>query len=292
MFKVGHDVMTPGGKGTVVETVGTKAVVVRLASTLNDFTFKSSVCRALPTADGAWVPAAKYAVAVGTEVLTMAGQLGTVTEMTGSAWAKVATKRAGWHQVYSLRVRAFTGAAAPTVGFDACKPVVNDAAWKSHWAAWNAKLQPTHTKAISNYTGSWYVELNRALRDGVKAEQIKYCDRLDAALAMGTLDRPAVMWRSGSSKFDKSTPVGMEFTDAGFGSCSIDEGTAFGWGNSGKVLFEIRALPGTRGAYVETVSYHKHEKEFVLPRNTRYRVAAIRTESLRTVLTVDVVGQD
>lgn len=294
-FKVGHTVNTPIGIGLVVKTVGTKSVVVLDNASGVSTTFTAAQCAALATSDGSWVPAKKGCIQQGQDVMTMAGTITQAVGFEGAAWVQVKTSTARgkgtWHQVYSLRVRNASAVRA-SFDFDTCSEVVIDAAWKSLWSAWKAQLQTTHVKAVTNYCLSWYAEVNARLRKGVAPADVKYCDRLDAALDMGQTDRAILVWRSASRKFDKATPVGAQFTDPGFGSCTIRKEFAWGWGLDDKVLFEIRCAPGTRGAYVRVLSPHKHEDEFLLPRGARYEVAGRREENGRVVYVVNLIGQD
>lgn len=288
MFKAGFPVTTPIGIGTIVAVKGQSGVTAAVNGAM--WTGKSSECRAVPTIDGMWVVPALGSIAVGDDIRFLNGTVHTVGKSQKS-WVQCACHSA-WRQTYSVLVRSAMARAIGPVSpssYDACAPVVVDAAWTKHWAAWTAGFATTHTKAIQNYTSSWYVQVNKSLRAGHPATAIKYIDRLDDALGMGRTDRDMIVWRSGSSKFDKATPVGAEFTDAGFGSSTIDKSVAFNWGSHNKVLFEIRVLAGSVGGYVDNVSSCKGEAEFIIPRNARYRVAGRREESHRVVFVVDLL---
>ena len=291
MFKVGHQVTAPGGLAGVVKgNKGFGLVYVNFVPGGALHEFKPGQLR-LATEVSGWKPAVKGMLKVGDEVLTADNLITTVKKLAGDSWIHCNTRPQD-HHINTLRVRSTAAVTAfGSSDFDGCTEVVEDATWKKLWSAWAKALQTTHKYAVTNYTGTGYVELNKALRGGQPAELIKYCDRLDAAVAMGMLDRDATIWRSGSSKFDKATPVGAEFTDLGFGSCSIRKDFAFGWGGGHKALFEIRCKAGTVGSYVAKASSHPGEGEFILPRGARYRVVAIRTEHGRSVFTVDLIGQ-
>lgn len=292
MFKVGHPVTTPGGlRGTVVSTDGYSLVIVKLESDGTTLVYKQADLGLHPSVEvEGWTAVGKGMLTVGTEVMTPDGFLTTVTKLDNLSWVSCTT-RPKLHRINSLRVR-IAGYVAKSGDFSACQPVdVNDPSWKGVWSTWKATLTATHIKAIQNYSGSWYGELNAALRRGISPTDLKYCDRLDAALAKGKTDRPIIVWRSGSRKFSKDTPVGTEFTDAAFGSCTTSKIVALGWGDPAKALFEIRCLAGTRGAYIRSLSMHAGEEEFLLPRNATYRVAAVRDEGSRRVFTVDLISQ-
>lgn len=284
MFKAGDQVKVAGSTGTVVGNTGFSQIHVAINGETH--TFKTGQLTMATTPAGC-MPVIKGSLKVGSKVVTADGMTATVQKLNGSAWAYLDLKPQVRH-INTLFVKVDAIAAAGN--YDACTAVTKDETWTSVWKAWTLKFATTHRMAVQNYTTSWYIELNKALRSGVAAKDIKYCDRLDAALAMGATDRNMIVWRSGSSKFDTTTPIGTVFSDRGFGSTSIDSSIAFGWGSNGKVLFEIRVLAGTRGGYVDSISSCRGEAEFILPRNAQYRVVGRREEKGRIVFVVDLLG--
>jgi len=297
MFKAGFLVQTPYGKGVVVAAKNRTNTEVRIDATWEVLTIKSEFLTAVPekVADtGWWLPAKAGQVKVGQQIMTIDGQIGTVTRPDGKAWVFTTCKPSNL-QIYALRVfvpdaDAYIAQSEDFVNFASFQPVKEDAIWASHWAAWESKFASTHSKAIANYCGSWYETLNRQLRKGKAASTIPYCDRLDAALGMGMTERDMIVWRAGSRKFDVTIPVGSTFSDKGFGSCTIRRRFSESWGAG--VLFEIRVPKGTRGGYVGNVSQHRDEKEFILPRNAMYRVVSIsKPANGRPLVVCDLVGQ-
>lgn len=302
MFKTGYTIQTPAGEGLIVKKLGQTSVQVLVEN--DTLTFKSSQCHPLPKkieGAGWWLPAQPKALKIGDSVMLFDGS---VTEVTGywgekpGVWYECASKPKH-HQVYALRIFIPDCDAYvtydPTVNFDSFsyKPVTEDAAWKTLWnTTWVANFQPTHFRAIANYVGSGYASLNSALRHGTPASDIKYCDRLDMALAMGKTDRNMLIWRAGSKSFDITMPIGSTFTDAAFGSHTIKKSMAESWGGGNKAIFEVRVPAGSKGAYVQYQSPHKTEYEFLLPRNCTYRIVKIEKPAYgRPLVTVDLISQ-
>lgn len=288
-FKAGFQIMTPEGPAVVASTKGQSEVTVWAPVGGLTQTFKASKCRAIATPDGKWIPPVLGTLYVGQDVRFLDGTVHQVGKPQ-KGWLQCGCHNK-WQQAYSILVRnlAATDIAA-AYDYSQCQPIIEDAAWKNAWVAWGKQLQPTHLKAVTNYTSNWYAEVNRALRAGTPATDpsLKYVDRLDSAIALGVAPRPMIVYRAGSRKFDASTPVGTEFSDAGFGSTSIRRAFALGWGAG--CLFEIRVPAGATGAFIGYKSTHKHEDEYLLPRNCTYRVVSSTTVNDRPYFVVDLIG--
>lgn len=99
------------------------------------------------------------------------------------------------------------------------------------------------------------------IREGTK-EDIKRLDKLSKLFA---LENDKVFFRGASSKFSKNLQIGDTFTDKGFGSVSSSNKVAFRYTRG--TFYSIQAkkgqnfVPGNSGEY-----------EYILPRNTTYRV--------------------
>lgn len=287
MFAKGHEVETQHGRAVIVKRVNAARMQVRVIATGSVVEVLGSKITPLPVqvADkGWWLPAQSGKLAAGQTVMTHDGQIATITRLDGKAWCFTTAKPSN-QQVYALRVFVADSAAYSAIDetaqtFDHFTPVKEDTIWRTHWVQWASQFQTTHTKAITNYCGSWYIELNAALRKGAPASSLKYCDRLDAALAMGKTERDMVVYRAGSSKFNTNMPAGSTFSDKGFGSCTINLQTAKNWtlgSNGTKALFVIRVPKGSTGGYVGSgiASQHTGEYEFILPRNCTFKVVKI-----------------
>lgn len=143
---------------------------------------------------------------------------------------------------------------------------------KSDWDAWNVQLGSDLTSAelsaVQSYTGSGYSSINSGLRQGVGHRNASHIDR-----AMRPIPFDAkVIRRTGIETFrelgvinadDILKLVGRTFKDKGFMSTAIKDGV---W--SGSVEMHISMPAGTMGRWVQPISHHKGEMEFLLSRET------------------------
>lgn len=147
--------------------------------------------------------------------------------------------------------------------------------------------------AVRTYTGSSYQEMNRALRHAKLLRSQAIPNGLaragtsrsaSAALGSVVLEEPVTVYRKmGAShllndwgiNLNDPSAIGAEFIDYGFSSCSISEGV---W--SGAMSCRIFVPPGVgRGAYVESISMHPSEVEFLLNRGTKFRIVSVEKRS-------------
>ncbi len=143
--------------------------------------------------------------------------------------------------------------------------------------SWKNKLTATHKSAIQSYTGMGYSEINDALRKGTKLDDHleKKVKALDEALKPPpgapfdmTVHRGLILPKDVLDKLQ----VGKVWGDNAYMSTSV------GHGFSGSVKLHIAVPKGSGGAYVQTISNHKGEKEWLLPRHTLLKV--IKREQL------------
>lgn len=302
MFKPGHYVQTPHGKAVILRKLGNTNMSVQLDATFEVLTVKSEYIMPMPISlpgKGTWLPAQAGTLTLGQTVMTIDGQVATVTKLWGKTWADI-TAKPKCQQIYALRVFVPEGAEYVAIApeernFARFAAVKQDEKWTNYWKLWVSKFQATHQKAVTNYCNSWYRPVNEHLRAGFPAHTMKYIDRLDAALYMVTTYADMLVWRKGSSKFDITMPVGSTFSDLGFGSCSIRKSFADDWsGTSGGkgVLFEIRVPKGSYGGYTGDYSPHT-EYEFLLPRGATYRIVKItKRPSKPPIVVVDLIKQE
>jgi hypothetical protein len=151
---------------------------------------------------------------------------------------------------------------------------------------WGPKLTSEETAAISHYTGSGSTSINNYLRGkGSHSSQatIKtYSDRISSALAKApTPPPPELVWRGmgyhGSDALANAVAPGDIIKLRGFQSASIDPEFASGWSGGSGVLFEIQPKAG---AYVQHISNHKSEKEFIMPHDRQYVVHGVKHLSI------------
>lgn len=150
--------------------------------------------------------------------------------------------------------------------------------------------------ALSWYTGSAYASFNDALRKGepIHPNRLK---SIDNAMAKGVLTEPIVVSRGSTADLlgFSSTPsiadlkglIGGEFVDKAFVSTSAKSGGGF----SGDIGYRITVPPGKgRGQYIKNISHFKGETEFLLNRNTKFRVTNVSGSNSYPIVHLQVVG--
>jgi hypothetical protein len=148
---------------------------------------------------------------------------------------------------------------------------------------WLDKLPSTEKDALAYYTGSGYAGLNERLRKGswTEADHNKI-DKIDSALAKSHQPPPPeLVWRGvrvgEATEFSKTWNNNDIVELRGYQSTSIDPNFASGWASTG-ILYEIKP---SRGGYIQPISHHPSESEYLLPHNTRYRVRGKATVNLK-----------
>lgn len=142
--------------------------------------------------------------------------------------------------------------------------------------------------AAKKYTGSSYVEINTALRNGSRSLTANTLDN-----GMVTFDRNMLLHRGTvAQNFGVRTNdelfglVGKTISDKGFTSTSVGGRAAF----SREVIMEIEAPKGVaRGLYVDNISQHRGEKELVLASGTRFKVLRVFRDGHKIIVRVRVV---
>lgn len=152
--------------------------------------------------------------------------------------------------------------------------------WKS--------LTKDEIKAVSDYTAGSSSAMNVLAaktdqkRDGSLGKLI---DDLDTALEKFSAPEDMVVMRamnvariaglgsnSNDPQLDIRSLMGKEVIDPSFGSTSISEGQARKFWEDNRVMVRINVRKGKKGAYVsEGRSSIAVEKEFLFPRNTKYK---------------------
>lgn len=186
--------------------------------------------------------------------------------------------------------------------------------FKNDSLKWQSKMNKDELNAVQLYTGHSYREINKYLRNGLmgsgKDEHMEQIIRnAFNGLNKFELKEGIMVYRKSSSSLlsdlgvsyseglwgvnqadlksfvDKiNTRIGSVVQDKGFTSTSTRKDV---W--AGDVHYEIRVPAGTSGAYVEHVSVHQSEKEFILNHGTYYKVTGARIENNVPVVTLQVV---
>lgn len=147
-------------------------------------------------------------------------------------------------------------------------------AWTNRW--WNT-IDSDVKHAWGFYTGSGYRGLNAWLR-GIPPYQNFYTGPLDTlktyskqlSQSMRAVDKQFTVFRGSNAKLS-DFKVGNLWSDKGFTSTSINPAGGFG----GNVRFKIICPPGTKGMYIGRKSSHPGENEFLLDKNTQFRVLEV-----------------
>ena len=158
---------------------------------------------------------------------------------------------------------------------------------EEHYKEWRENLSPPEKAAVKSYTGSGYRKLNQYLRGASPGppDNAGIVPDLDRALEAKPVPHDLIVYRgtylgdvlkgTGLSSRDQLKP-GMDLPDAGYTSTSPVFGSAW----SGE-KFEIRVAKGTPGAWVDPISTHKGEKEFLLGRDVdTFRIVEVKLDRI------------
>lgn len=170
---------------------------------------------------------------------------------------------------------------------------------------WSLGLNDNEYKNTRDYTGSDYIEMNKFLRRGIvpsyetKESLTDKTDSIADGLSRFQLPRNITVYRGadGRSLFGTSLDgvnvsnfnamfKGAILQDKGFASASIRKGRQF----PKNVVYEIRVPKGKgRGAYVAPISNHETEKEFLIQRDSYYKINGARMENGEMVITMTII---
>lgn len=138
--------------------------------------------------------------------------------------------------------------------------------YRDHYAEWIKTLTPAERDAVVAYTGSGYRKINQILWEDPQLRNVtplmrRRINNAQSALRKAPAPPNTVVWRRTShGEFIEGQVVQLN----GFQSSSINYNT---W--SGRYLLEIKP---SCGAYVDPISRHKGEKEFLIPHGQQFKV--------------------
>lgn len=163
-----------------------------------------------------------------------------------------------------------------------------------HYSKWAGGLSEQHEAAVQAYTGTEYMAVNDHLRGfGDDEEAARLVKHLDAAIKKAPPAPDDLVVYRGVARLDDAEldfKVGQTFTDKAYMSTSMNRDVAQGFLDGDKTaLLEIKVPKGTRGAYVDMVSDHDNEQEFLLPRATKLKIVAIKGKGSKAVIQAEVV---
>jgi hypothetical protein len=140
------------------------------------------------------------------------------------------------------------------------------------------KLTPNEKSTLSSYSGDNFLRVNAALRDG--DDSGPEIERLDAAIAKGTVEPGTTLYRGMSKDAAKALLGGKEIkpgsviSDKAYASTSKDQGEA-GARSLGGVVLKITAGKNAAGLDVGEHASNQSEQEVLLPRNAKMTVHKI-----------------
>lgn len=153
---------------------------------------------------------------------------------------------------------------------------MNERVYKQ-FLGFDQKLETSERNAILNYSGSGYASINNKLRSSKGKEVSETIKNMDKAFKKApALTEDLVVRRgvgSSGGVFDK-LQTGDVFQDHGFVSTSAKPGGGF----SKSTSIHIRVPKGAKGIYMDSkLSLHSSEREFLLPRGSKFRVTGVKT---------------
>lgn len=165
-------------------------------------------------------------------------------------------------------------------------PLLSNSEMREMYPAHN--LTTTQKRAIQNYTGSGYMEINGASRglgtQWMSPTEIKRLEAKAKAIDRSLVPSPRsfgvnrnvdqrAFERMVGPDLDLEKLKGQVISDKGFLSTSVRPGGVFSANN---VHIIIEAPKGTLGRYVDHISQNSGEQEFLMARNTRMIVKDVR----------------
>jgi hypothetical protein len=142
-----------------------------------------------------------------------------------------------------------------------------------------ARLTPTEKAYLDSYSGDEFLKLNQKLRDGdASAPAVA---KLDSAISKSTIAPGTKLYRGISKDALKQLikgdviESGHILSDPGFLSTSTDRNIA-SMNAIGGVVMEIEVGEGQAGLNMGEISRNQHEKEVVMPRNSKMKVLGLR----------------
>lgn len=143
---------------------------------------------------------------------------------------------------------------------------------------------------ITTYTGGTYQAINRFLREGSISPSLGVTNlenlvtKIDTAMNKAPrTPRDMITFRGFDREvFDKINP-GTIFKDEGYYSTSIDNNVAKSFGS---YIVDVRIPKGSKGVYVGEygISKYPSEREFILPRGSRFKVISKDPDTQRAVV--------
>lgn len=163
--------------------------------------------------------------------------------------------------------------------------VVSEKTFKEHRATYTNTLTASEKKAVLKYSGSAYTQINGDLRKGKPPDETARA--IDKAIEKAPAPRDMLVHRGvGGTKAKEvfgSLQPGDEYVEKAYSSTSAGGSAAFG----GEYELHITVPKGYPVAPIP--SHHPHEREYLLRRNTRFRVTKREQVGGKTKIHVTVI---
>lgn len=149
---------------------------------------------------------------------------------------------------------------------------------------WVRKLTDDEREAVMSYTGSGY-SINKSLWHDAALNSFKQqmTKNITSAIEKASSPPPPeLVWRGVNvspqerNEFLSRISSGDVIKLKGFQSTSINPSFAAGWAHTG-LKFEIKPA---KGAYVQSISAHKNEYEYILPHDAKYAIKGVKEVKL------------
>lgn len=158
-------------------------------------------------------------------------------------------------------------------------------------------LTDKEKKALTWYTTSAFWTFNESLRND-KPNHPNRMKSMDEAMEKGVLTEPITVWRGSTADLlgFKSTPsiselkglIGGEFIDKAFVSSSAVKGQ--GSFTHKPIQYKITVPPGKgRGQWIKHISDISPENEFLMKRNTKFKVTNVETSGGKPLVHLQVI---
>lgn len=177
-----------------------------------------------------------------------------------------------------------------------------------HAKPWIDNMDSDEKKAVREYTGDYYVEMNNVYRRGDRSDKkiVKYAENATKSLRKIETTEPIVL-RRGINTSDLAHMLGLNgdidlmnnklseinnggyvAEDKGFLSCSPYSGGGF----NKKVELRIWCPKNTHAGYVASISYFQSERETILNSGSMFNVLKIENENGHYVAYLELLGTD
>ena len=147
-------------------------------------------------------------------------------------------------------------------------------------------LSNDEVKAIKNYTGVGFKEINEYLENGTTLYDVYNNDigiqnditNIENAINKNTIDDNIIVFKGTSNELWNEYKIGEEVEMPVFNSTSLNEKIAhrfakhYSFQGKEKAILEIRVPKGTKGVSIGDFYATQNEQEILLNKNTKYRI--------------------